>query len=120
MKAFWFTLSKQGTRDVESRIPAPRFYPRVLWHRPTAPRLALGLLVTCLAQVETRAQDTNDVESLKRQLHELQENFEKTQREQARQIDALTRKLDELTKQQAQEAEKKKLEQELATQLSSN
>lgn len=67
-----------------------------------------------------RAQDTNEVEQLKRQLQQLQENFERMQREQHQQIEALTKKLDDLTKQQAAEAEKKKLEQELAADLQKN
>ena len=58
-----------------------------------------------------RAQTTNEVEQLKRQMQQLQENFERVQREQRQQMDALTKKLDDLTKQQAAEAEKKKLEQ---------
>ena len=64
-----------------------------------------------------RAQTTNEVEELKRQLRQLQENFERMQREQRQQIEGLTRKLDDLTKQQTSEAEKKKLEQELASEL---
>ena len=60
------------------------------------------------------------MQQLKRQLQQLQENFERVQREQRQQIEALTRKLDDLTKQQAAEAEKKKLEQELATDLQKN
>src|SRR5579885_2808804 len=66
------------------------------------------------------AQDSNQVDQLKQQLQQMQENFEKVQREQRQQIEALTKKLDDLTKQQAAEAERKKLEQELTAQLSSN
>jgi hypothetical protein len=57
---------------------------------------------------------------LKRQLEEMKENFDRVQREQKEQIDALTRKLDDLTKEQAAEAEKKKLEQEMAAALRTN
>jgi hypothetical protein len=64
-----------------------------------------------------RAQDTNQIDQLKRQLQQLQENFERVQREQKAQIDALTKKLEDLTQQQAAEAEKKKLEQEMAAEL---
>ena len=64
-----------------------------------------------------RGQGTNEVEELKGQLRQLQENFERMQREQRQQIEALTKRLDELTKQQAAEVEKKKLEQELAAEL---
>ncbi len=72
------------------------------------------------ASLLAQAQQTNEVEQLKRQLQQLQENFEKVQREQRHQIEALTKKLEEITKQQAAEAEKKKLEQELATDLAKN
>jgi len=64
-----------------------------------------------------QAQETNEVEQLKRQLRQMQENFDRVQREQKQQIEALTQKLDALAKQQATEAEKKKLEQELAVSL---
>ncbi len=81
----------------------------------------------CTAQ----AQETSEVEKVNQQLKQLQDTFEKQQREmresfdrmlheQRQQIEGLTRKLDDLTKQQAAEAEKKKLEQELAAQLSTN
>jgi hypothetical protein len=66
------------------------------------------------------AQETNEVEQLKRQLQQLQENFERVQREQRQAIESLTKKLDDLTKQQAADAEKKKLEQELAAELQTN
>jgi len=85
------------------------------------PRIwAICLLAGCFESTSLRAQDTNQVEALKRQLQELRENFERVQREQSQQIEKLTHTLDELTHQQAQEAEKKKLEQELTAQLSSN
>ncbi|HTL55180.1 MAG TPA: hypothetical protein VL361_05845 [Candidatus Limnocylindrales bacterium] len=80
--------------------------------------LTLGACCTSLTPVD--AQPTNEVEQLKKQLRDLQQQFEKTQKEQRQQIDALTQKLDELMKQQAAEVEKKKLEQELAAQLASN
>ena len=67
-----------------------------------------------------RAQTTNEVEQLKWQMQQLQENFERVQREQRQQIDVLSRKLDDLTKQQNAEAEKKKLEQELTADLQKN
>src|SRR5258708_4509545 len=66
------------------------------------------------------AQDTNGVEQLKNQLRQMQENFERVQREQMEQIESLKKKLDELTKQQSAETEKKKLEQELAADLAKN
>ena len=67
-----------------------------------------------------RGQTTNEVEDLRQQLRQLQENFERMQREQHQQIEGLTRKLDELTKQQSAAAEKKKLEPELAADLAKN
>src|SRR3954463_16385312 len=66
------------------------------------------------------AQATNEIEQLKRQIQQMQENFEKAQREQRQQMDALTRKLEDITKSQSADAEKKKLEQELALDLSKN
>ena len=82
--------------------------------------LMVLLILTGVGVPQTRGQTTNDVEELKRQLRQLQENFERVQREQRQQIDALTRKLDELTKPQPAEAERKKLEQELAAELDKN
>jgi hypothetical protein len=63
---------------------------------------------------------TNEVQQLKQQLQELRENFERSQREQREQIDGLTRKLNDLTTQQTAEAEKKKLEAQLAMELQAN
>jgi hypothetical protein len=85
----------------------------------------------CLAGAVAQAQETNEVQKLNQQLKQLQENFEKQQREmkeqferllreQRQQVDALTKRLDDLNKQQATEAEKKKLEQELAGQIGTN
>lgn len=74
----------------------------------------------CLSACLVQAQETNEVGQLKQQLQQLQENFERSQREQRQQIDALTKKLDELTKQSAAEADKKKLEQDLAAELQKN
>jgi len=89
-------------------------------HRNLAAALAVLSLMVCGGAPQARGQATNDVEELKRQLRQLQESFERMQREQGQQIEALTKKLDDLTKQQAAEAEKKKLEQELATELQKN
>jgi hypothetical protein len=78
----------------------------------------LLLVVAVLAgALSAQAQQTNEIEQLRKQLREMQENFQRTQREQQQQIESLTHKLDDLTKQQATEAEKKKLEQELSAQL---
>jgi hypothetical protein len=77
---------------------------------------AAGVLITpCLD-----AQEATELNQLKEQLRQMQENFERVQREQRQQIEALTKKLEDLTKQQTAEAEKKKLEQELAAQLATN
>jgi len=81
-------------------------------------KYALGWsIAVCLSAVVAPAQTTNEVAQLKQQLQQLQENFERVQREQRLQFEALTQKLDELTRQQAAEAEKKKLERELASEL---
>src|ERR1051326_5639035 len=82
--------------------------------------LAACLSAICLGAVAGQAQQTNEIDQLKLQLQQMRETFEKVQREQREQIDALTKKLEDLTKQQAAETEKKKLEQELATELSKN
>jgi hypothetical protein len=74
------------------------------------------ILGTCVLQ----AQETNQIDQLKRQLQQMQENFDRVQREHKQQMDALTQKLDELAKRQSVEAEKKKLEQELAVQLAAD
>src|SRR5882724_1510029 len=77
--------------------------------------LCLGLIVPM-----THAQATNEVQELKRQMQLLQEHFEKVHEEDRAVIDALSKKVDQLAGQQATDLEKKKLEQELATQMSSN
>src|SRR5690242_20435626 len=87
-------------------------------------------LAICLSAMAVNAQDTNHVEQLKKTLQNMQENFEKVQHEQHQQIEALTKKLDELTRTPAvssppgetkapeqKSAEQKKLEQELAAEL---
>jgi hypothetical protein len=60
------------------------------------------LVLLCLgfAMSTVQAQETNEVEQLKQQLQLMQENFDRAQREQKQQIDNLTKKLDELSKQQ--------------------
>ena len=67
-----------------------------------------------------RAQETNEIELLKRQLQQIQENSERIRREQQQQIEALTQQIEELTRPQPAEAEKKRLEEELAAQLQTN
>jgi len=90
-----------------------------LWQARSRRHLAILLVACCCGTPGAYAQ-TNEIEQLKRQLREMQENFERVQREQKQQIDSLMKQLEELTKQQAGEAEKKKLEQELAAQLATN
>jgi len=53
----------------------------------------------CLCATIAQAQETNEVEQLKRQMQQLQESFEKTQNEQRQQIEALTKKLDDMAAQ---------------------
>lgn len=65
------------------------------------------------------AQETNEVAQLKRQLQQMQDNFERSRREQETQIDTLTQKLDTLTKGQAEAEEKQKLAAQLAAEMSS-
>ncbi len=77
----------------------------------------LAVLCVGLAVPVVQAQETNEVEQLKRQMQEMRENFQRVQREQKDQIDALTKRLDDLTKQQTAEAAKKKLTEELAAEL---
>jgi hypothetical protein len=64
----------------------------------------LALVCLGLAVPMSHAQSTNEVDQLKRQLQEIQENFNRVQQEQRQQIDALTRKLEEVQKQQASAA----------------
>lgn len=82
-------------------------------------KVGLAVLVLALTAGATsvRAQETNQVEQLQKQLSQMQENFERVQREQAAQISALTQKLGEMARQQSAEAEKKKLETQLAAEL---
>jgi hypothetical protein len=84
-------------------------------------QLRLALVATLLLGAGgLGAQQANDVDQLKKQLQQMQENFERVQREQRQQIEGLTKKLEELTRQQAAEGEKRKLEQELAAELAKN
>ena len=73
-----------------------------------------------------QAQETNEVEQLKKQLRELQQNFEQTVRQQQQQIEALTKKLDQLAPSPsspptnvatAKTPEQQKLEEQLAAEL---
>ncbi len=81
---------------------------------------AAAILFVCGGGQSAPAAETNEVQALRQQLQQLQENLERVQREQKQQIDELTRKLDELTKQSSVETEKKKLERELAAEMTTN
>ncbi|HEY5912067.1 MAG TPA: hypothetical protein VJA21_15800 [Verrucomicrobiae bacterium] len=78
------------------------------------------LSALCAGVLAAGAQQTNDLEQLKNQLRDLQADFERVQREHRQQIDSLTKRLDELTRQQNADAEKKKLEQDLAAKLAAD
>ncbi|MEO6182627.1 MAG: hypothetical protein ABIP76_05815 [Verrucomicrobiota bacterium] len=79
----------------------------------------------CLSLITLQAQETNEVGQLKKQLQQMQDSFEKVTRAQQQQIEALTKKLDEFTKTQSAPSiaapkteEQKKLEAQLAAELS--
>src|SRR5437867_12873782 len=74
----------------------------------------------CLSAIMLQAQEANQLDQLKKQMQQMQENFERVQREQRQQIETLTKQLEELTKKQAAESEKKKLEQPLVAELQTN
>ncbi len=83
-------------------------------------------IALCLGVASLPAQNQTEVEQLKKQLQEMQQNFERVQREQRQQIDMLNRRIDELSNKpqsastspaSADMAEKKKLEQQLAAEL---
>ena len=67
-----------------------------------------------------RAQETNQLDQLKRQLEQMQASFEKVQREQREQIEALTRQLNQVMQQQTVAGDQQKLESQLAAELASN
>ena len=70
-----------------------------------------------------RAQETNQLEQLQQQvqkLEQMQENSDRVQREQRQLIEALSKQVTDLTRQQTAEAEQKKLEQQLAGELQKN
>ena len=77
--------------------------------------LCLGLVVPMVS-----AQETNEMQELKQQMQWMQEHFEKVHNEDRAVINELSKKVDQLVGQQTIEVEKKRLEQELAAQMSSN
>src|SRR5476649_1846036 len=71
------------------------------WRRNMKLKKILGWSsALCLCATIVQAQETNEVEQLKRQMQQLQESFAKQQAGQQKQIEALTKKLDALTTQQ--------------------
>jgi uncharacterized coiled-coil protein SlyX len=78
--------------------------------RLTALVFALGLGAGALP-----AQETNQIEQLKQQLEQMQSNFDRVVREQKQQIDALTQKLEELSRQQQSAAAKTNVAPAVAT-----
>jgi type II secretory pathway pseudopilin PulG len=88
--------------------------------RKRSAQVVLCAVILLVSLGSLRAAETNEVQQLRQQLQQMQETFERVQREQKQQIDVLNKKLDDLTRQQAADAEKKKLEQELAADLGTN
>ena len=82
--------------------------------------IVLVLALVLVPQCAVRAQETNQLDQLKRQLELMQENFEKVQRAQGKQIEALTKQLNEVIQQQTTTTEQKKLEAQLALDLATN
>lgn len=66
------------------------------------------------------AQSAGEVDKLKQQLQELQENFNRQQQLQQQQIEALTKKLNEVIQQSTAASDQKKLESQLALDLATN
>ena len=67
-----------------------------------------------------QAKETNEVEQLKQQLRQMQEGFEKVQREQSAQINALTQKLEAFTRVQSAAGENQKLAAQLEAEMASS
>ncbi len=76
-------------------------------------KILFGFVLLVAAGLQ--AQDTGSVDQLRRQLQELRGNFEKMQREQLRQIEALSSKIEQLRRPATDD--QKKLEAELAAEL---
>lgn len=81
--------------------------------------LCLGTLFTA-APFQAQAQDDSKADVLEKKIKEMQENFERIQREQRQQIDDLRKELEALKKEKAADVEKKKLEEQLATEMQKN
>src|SRR4051812_42161629 len=83
----------------------------------------LGLAgALCLSALVLRAEDSSEVERLRAELRQMQENFEKSRQQQQQQLDALAKKLEALTAPHGAQAstddqkaaERQQLEQQLA------
>ena len=98
-------------------------------------KLAGSVSILCLSASLLQAQETNEVELLKRQLKEATDNFDKVMKEQRQIIDSLNHRLDAVQQQLAtgtnqpvatpakdetKRAEKAKLEADLAKELAAN
>jgi TolA-binding protein len=69
----------------------------------------------CLSAMALSAQETSEVEQLRKQLQQMQESFDKVQREQKQQLDLLMKQIETLQKNQTTvSAEQEKLKQEMA------
>src|SRR5690349_20514109 len=77
-------------------------------------------LLLCLLAVRAPAQDATRTDDLEKKLKEMQDNFERVQREHRQQIDDLKKEIDQLKKEKAAEAEKKKLEEQLTAEMQNN
>lgn len=69
--------------------------------------------VLCLLSPASLPGQQSDVEQLRKEMREMQSRFEEAQRAHQREMEALSRKLEELTRQQAAQAEVRKVESEL-------
>ena len=81
------------------------------------------ILSVSLCASGLRAQETNQLEQLQQQvqkLEQMQENSDRVQRKQRQLIEALSKQVTDLTRQQTAEAEQKKLEQQLTGELQKN
>lgn len=78
------------------------------------------VLAAVFSVFELQAQESNQLEQLQQQvkkLEQMQEESDKVLREQRQLIDSLSKQVSDFTKQQAEDAEKKKLEQQLTGEL---
>jgi hypothetical protein len=76
--------------------------------------------VLCLSALLAQGQDASKTDDLEKKLKDMQDNFDRVQREQRQQIEDLRKELDQLKKEKAAEAEKKKLADQLAAEMQGN